>query len=836
MSKKIEVDVGLNVSGFKEGAQELKYQTDVVDHSLQQYVKDIGPLNKQLRQAKNEAKNLAAQFRDLSEAEKNTEWGQEIKANLDAAVRKAAELQDVMSDTDQAIRHAADDSLMFKAGTDAMDALGDATLSVVGVLAQATGKTEDFQKAMTTWLAVEKGLSAIKKINNMLQKQSNVMVAIGKIQELAAAKATDLHTASTVKATIAQKAFNTVAKANPYVLLASAIIAVGTALAAFTAANNKAKKAQEEETKALEEAQQQTEKLNDAYKSKFTSTLSEQLTQYYKLQKQWESLKSSQEKNEFIRNNAKAIQEYNKVLGKTYEASELFSNQTDNIVAALTKRAKAAAYTAQAQLLYQQALEKTIQLEHLQEERIDELAENKRIQVQAGNTGYTRKETEYEFRHRIAEKYFAKEKQIVAEREELYKKAEDYIKQAVDTGAYDDIFSGGGNDNEPPKIKAIKGSLSDLEQQLSDLQKKRKDGLLPELDAKQFQEKVDDLTNKIKEKKIELGLELRAIEPEQNSEAYFKKAISEIDVQLQNVEIGSDSWRRLTEQKHQLEQEQLNLKATIKEDELRVNIQDIVNKAFEQDKEQIDFSFLSEQARDQAEQAVKQLGTVESAMAKLNEVMANKDGKFSQIEIDEASTGILILTSLYDNLAASIKKAAEENEGLKKKAEEIENIAKMTEFAGNALTSFGDIFTNLGKQSENIGLQVAGIVANTIANLALSYANAMKGVKDPYTWTAFGISGMAQLIAMSSQIRSLVGYRQGGIVKGGVSLHDNAIAAVSSGEMILNQRQQDNLFKAIDQDKLGGGNFEIVGYKVKGTDMVLLIQNTLKAQHKKSIL
>jgi len=45
---------------------------------------------------------------------------------------------------------------------------------------------------------------------------------------------------------VAQATFNLVAKANPYVLLATAVIGVATALYAFTQKTNEATKAQKE--------------------------------------------------------------------------------------------------------------------------------------------------------------------------------------------------------------------------------------------------------------------------------------------------------------------------------------------------------------------------------------------------------------------------------------------------------------------------------------------------------------------------------------------------------------------------------------------------------------
>ena len=67
--------------------------------------------------------------------------------------------------------------------------------------------------------------------------------------------------AATVAATAAQKALNAVAKANPYVLLASAVIALGTALVAFAKKSSEATKAEKARNEAAEEA---TESIKDA--------------------------------------------------------------------------------------------------------------------------------------------------------------------------------------------------------------------------------------------------------------------------------------------------------------------------------------------------------------------------------------------------------------------------------------------------------------------------------------------------------------------------------------------------------------------------------------------
>ncbi|WP_368127168.1 hypothetical protein, partial [Bacteroides caccae] len=82
--------------------------------------------------------------------------------------------------------------------------------------------------------------NSIIRIQTALQKQSSLMKGVAAIQEAALVKATNLNTAAqgkniivTKAATVAQAAFNLVAKANPYVLLAMALVTVVGALALY---------------------------------------------------------------------------------------------------------------------------------------------------------------------------------------------------------------------------------------------------------------------------------------------------------------------------------------------------------------------------------------------------------------------------------------------------------------------------------------------------------------------------------------------------------------------------------------------------------------------------
>ena len=142
---------------------------------------------------------------------------------------------------------------------------------------------------------------------------------------------------------------------------------------------------------------------------------------------------------------------------------------------------------------------------------------------------------------------------------------------------------------------------------------------------------------------------------------------------------------------------------------------------------------------------------------------------------------------------------------------------------GAALSSAGQAVGAIGAAMEDKGMQIGGLIAQTIGNLALSFAMAMKGAGQlgPIGWAAFGIAGLAQLIAMVAQIKSLTsGYASGGIIQGNSYHGDQMYVRANAGEMILTQGQQSRLFRMLDGGVSGGGaaqvEFVINGSQLKG--------------------
>lgn len=161
-----------------------------------------------------------------------------------------------------------------------------------------------------------------------------------------------------------------------------------------------------------------------------------------------------------------------------------------------------------------------------------------------------------------------------------------------------------------------------------------------------------------------------------------------------------------------------------------------------------------------------------------------------------------------------------------KQTKKLEEQTKTWGEIGDAASATAGLISQFGEMSDDKGLQTAGIIAETIANILLGYsqATAQASSLGPFGWAAFAIAGLAQVASMIAQIHSLSGYAEGGIVGGDSTHGDTILARLNTGEMVLNKRQQRNLFNVLDNGGVGGGYTEST-VKIKGSDLYLAMKN-----------
>lgn len=134
------------------------------------------------------------------------------------------------------------------------------------------------------------------------------------------------------------------------------------------------------------------------------------------------------------------------------------------------------------------------------------------------------------------------------------------------------------------------------------------------------------------------------------------------------------------------------------------------------------------------------------------------------------------------------------------KTSDIDDAKKKMEGACSAASAMGSSLSSLGNAIGVPELNVAGVLAQSIAVMTEGFATAtaQAATLGPWAWIGFAATGIAQLAAMISAMKNLNGFASGGVVGGGSTFGDRKFARVNSGEMILTKWQQARLFQIIN--------------------------------------
>ena len=631
------------------------------------------------------------------------------------------------------------------------------------------------------------------------------MLSVRKVQEAALAAAISVRTAAegrgiiaTKAATVAQAAFNAIAKANPYVLLGAAILAVGGALYAFASKSDEATEAEKKRQKELENSKRKTEMMEDvqkSYTSALASTYAQLMTKYTELAASYKSLTSDMQRVQWIKTHQKELDELGLKVNNVKDAENVFNGNTDAIVEAFKARAKSAALAAKATALYTKQIELEQQYfnryNQVKVQQGDAAPSNMTSFSTDGRSGtynggkftYTAKgaaEANAELAKTDAtlQNIQSDYNDINAEINETVGQMAQLAQNAKTVQQTTNKKTGNTHTSNKPTFAA--GSLSDLENQLSELQKKYKDGLIT-LTPSDYQKKVNDLTKAIENKKIELGLfvpedkiskQLEAL-TEKNGKIARQQSYSTFDVAVGNDKPNSE--RDLS-----YIQTQMNFN-----DSLIKQLQDLQN----------EYAKLGDKGAD----AYKLLGEeIESTKAKQTE------------------------------LGESAKTITAENKRIQENAEQWGKVGSMVGEVGSAFSSLGSSF----KSPE---LNIAGIIAQAIASIISAYTQAAASPTVTSTgWgmLGFAISGLATVASVIAQIHSLSGYAQGGIVSGGSYVGDSQIIRVNSGEAVLTQSDQSRFMRLLDGGTVANQSqqMQYVGAVVRGADLYLAFSNYAKQQ------
>ena len=784
MARKLSVDLELNAKGYTQGINEAKnataqYTNATVDlkKETEDYLSQFGSLRKQLRGAKQEAFNLAVQFSQLSKTEKDSEIGQQLAGELQFAIEKAAELEDVMSDTQDAIRNAASDTAGLDAFKESLEVGKDLATAYIGVLAKMTGNEEALKNALSSLAIVQGSFNAVIKTTNMLQKNSATMIALQRAGVLSLAQAEKISAAAANASSIAYKGLGKAMKAIPFIAIAATVLAIGKAIVDYATGANKATKEAEKLNKELTGTKKIINDLSTAYNSNYASSLGKTLSLYKQLQTSYSKLSTQQEKSKWIKENTQKFKELGVSITNVNDADKILIKQSKDVIQAFKLRAEAAAEATRLQDLYVKRIE----------------AETK-ARANAGKNNFK-----------------AGDKVQTGDVERYG------LQEGIDYTQYKDKV--GMFYTDAGAMKAMEASAA------RNIQKYTQD-IDAEINASA--ERLAATTEKLNNvltgsTNNNTGRGLKTETKTDITENLFPKA-NKVNKQI-------DDWFKAYDKK---------IAAKTKEaSEMNYNVvgpsinilnspqqiqgtENAIQQALQVDDIKFDFSALPEAMQEAADEAVQSLDRLSEAMAIAGQQRAKFMAAGDTKGVEEMDKQLATLTEDYNKQSEEVGKYV-------KRSEEVKNLSESFQSVGDSVGALGGLFSALGDATDDAGMKTMGIIAETLATMALSFAKALKSCTTWYEWVAFGITGMTQLVSMVSQIKQLTagGYAEGGIVPGNNFAGDKVMAMVNSGEMILNTHQQKNLFdmlNGITGTGISSSKIELTG-KIRGKDLLLVQKN-----------
>ena len=135
----------------------------------------------------------------------------------------------------------------------------------------------------------------------------------------------------------------------------------------------------------------------------------------------------------------------------------------------------------------------------------------------------------------------------------------------------------------------------------------------------------------------------------------------------------------------------------------------------------------------------------------------------------------------------------------------------------------GQAISQLGANSK---MAKVGLIASAIGQVIVGYSLAVSDAAKKLGWFGWIAASLSGLGIVASTISQLKGYNTGGIIEGNSIHGDKVLARVNSGEMVLNKRQQSNLFRQLNNatynNNAVGNN---VTFTIHGADLIGAIDN-----------
>lgn len=289
---------------------------------------------------------------------------------------------------------------------------------------------------------------------------------------------------------------------------------------------------------------------------------------------------------------------------------------------------------------------------------------------------------------------------------------------------------------------------------------------------------------------------------------------------------------------------------------VKVNVNDIVQKPFDSpfpDTLEEDYNFFKKSDAEEYEESLKIFeAQYASYIDKIEKLQQLPTTDTTTQAIEELNAKIAAVKEKYANVKELQKSLVDENNRvsfLNSMTNDYSTFKTQIEGIQNLINAFGDSnLTTLTKMADGMGalgagaiiagqaisqlganskMAKVGLVASAIGQIIVGYSLAVSDAAKKLGWFGWIAASLSGLGIVASTISQLKGYESGGIIDGTSYHGDKLLARVNSNEMILNQRQQHNLFRMLDtaQPKANGISGNNVVFTIHGADLIGAIDN-----------
>lgn len=862
-------DLSKTIQGVKAELSDTEKKALKLDLIKKEFdrIKDSSmPLKRQLRQVKALLGEMNMQGLDKNDL-------------FRSMTQQAGEMSDAMADANQAVAAFANDTMNLEASAQALQLVAGGASLVTGAMGLLGIEDEKVQQAMLKVQSAISLVNGVTAIANVLNKDSILMLRIKKIMMDANTASTATNTvaeganaAATGISTVARNAWNVTVAIGKALLgdFSGLVLVAAAGLVTYALCTDDSTDSQEKHNKAVSDAQ----KIEQDYSKKVSSSTGELVGKYQVLRREWLSLKTTAEKTKWIENNQSAMDNLGLSVNNLSDAENVFVSNTSRVVAALEARAKAEAA--------QQALVDTYKKYYEQKNRHDTSTGDYYYKVKTGDkinqdeakaAGLGKGDgsgwSSYTLSKQGAAKVNAyRSRQAVQKKNQRNNRLDTYLKKSTDF--YTDIIV----DNTAIANKTLKGgkhtskntvkgghttkttqkttpktdkteifnpdSLKGLEQHLSKLQEEQ--GKLNPLSTdavEKYKNAIEETKKKIEQTKIKLGIEVDE-KADENSLDALEDKLKKLEDKRTKIDVDdTDSISKINADidvmKKDIEKKKVKLGIEVEKSEPTIKAEkesDNYTKGSNEDKR---LSYNNAQTKVSTMKQDFEIGIIgkdefDSQLKDLNSQLENLGLQTIDLEIDDDGTIVDTsdrLKELKETLANVTKSMSGEC------GQMVEQFSQLAEILGDenadSATKAAAGLVTMGEALQKIGgdgmVAKVGAVMAAIGQIILGFAtaSAQAAALGPFGWLAFLGAGLA---AVATTISTLKGFAEGGIIEGASHTGDKVLARVNAGEMVLNKRQQSNLFNLLDGNGIGhntgGGKVEFV---IKGSALKGVLNN-----------